>query len=99
MGLSMLYCWSEALRLSFIAQGAFSFGALIGFERSTVLQHPKYVYEKLQVRSKQHFSLSSTEVLSSGPCKLGTMLAYATCSILEIILDKLVLQKFMKIQR
>ena len=30
-------------------QGAFSFGALVGFERSTVLQHPKYVYEKLQV--------------------------------------------------
>lgn len=28
--------------------GAFSFGALVGFERSTVLQHPKYVYEKLQ---------------------------------------------------
>lgn len=31
-------------------QGTFSFGALIGFERSTVLQHPKRVYELLQVR-------------------------------------------------
>lgn len=38
-------CWDH----EWILQGAFSFGALVGFERSTVLQHPKYVYEKLQV--------------------------------------------------
>lgn len=30
------------------SQGTFSFGALVGFERSTVLQHPRAVYQRVQ---------------------------------------------------